>query len=91
VKPKVTVGRRVTPRIYRGAKYTVNFAPKVKIEVAVSDQADKKAISGAAKRGQIGDGKIFTFGIEQTERIRLAKSATTPSDTAIKHSRQANS
>jgi nitrogen regulatory protein P-II 2 len=62
--------------IYRGAEYTVNFVPKVKIEVAVrSDQADKviEAISGAAKTGQIGDGKIFAFGLEQAERIRTGE------------------
>ena len=59
--------------IYRGAEYTVNFVPKVKIEVAVtSDQVDKviEAISAAAKTGQIGDGKIFTFDLEQAARIR---------------------
>ena len=50
--------------IYRGTEYAVNFLPKVKIEVAVdTDQVDKvvEAITGAAKTGQIGDGKIFVF------------------------------
>jgi nitrogen regulatory protein P-II 2 len=62
--------------IYRGAEYTVNFLPKVKIEVAVrSDQVDKviEAISVAAKTGKIGDGKIFTFGLEQAARIRTGE------------------
>jgi nitrogen regulatory protein P-II 2 len=62
--------------IYRGAEYTVNFVPKVKIEVAVrSDQVDKaiEAISAAAKTGQIGDGKIFAFGLEQAVRIRTGE------------------
>jgi nitrogen regulatory protein P-II 2 len=62
--------------IYRGAEYTVNFLPKVKIEVAVrSDQVDKviDAISAAAKTGQIGDGKIFTFELEQAARIRTGE------------------
>jgi nitrogen regulatory protein P-II 2 len=62
--------------IYRGAEYTVNFVPKVKIEVAVrSDQVDKviEVISAAAKTGEIGDGKIFTFGLEQAERIRTGE------------------
>jgi nitrogen regulatory protein P-II 2 len=62
--------------IYRGAEYTVNFVPKVKIEVAVrSDQVDKviEAISGAAKTGEIGDGKIFAFGLEQALRIRTGE------------------
>jgi nitrogen regulatory protein P-II 2 len=62
--------------IYRAAEYTVNFVPKLKIEVAVtSDQVDKviEAISGAAKTGQIGDGKIFAFGLQQAVRIRTGE------------------
>jgi Nitrogen regulatory protein PII len=62
--------------IYRGAEYAVSFLPKLKIEVAVaSDLADKvvDAISAAAKTGQIGDGKIFVFGIEQAVRIRTGE------------------
>ena len=62
--------------IYRGAEYAVNFVPKVKIEVAVtSDQVDKviEVISAAAKTGEIGDGKIFTFALEQAERIRTGE------------------
>ena len=50
--------------IYRGAEYAVSFLPKIKIEVAVAtNQVDKVigAITGAAKTGQIGDGKIFVF------------------------------
>ena len=62
--------------IYRGAEYSVNFLPKVKIEVAVaSSEADKavEAISNAAKTGQIGDGKIFVSAIEHTVRIRTGE------------------
>jgi nitrogen regulatory protein P-II 2 len=62
--------------IYRGAEYTVNFVPKVKIEVAVSsDQVDKvtEAIVGAAKTGEIGDGKVFVFGLDQAIRIRTGE------------------
>jgi nitrogen regulatory protein P-II 2 len=62
--------------IYRGTEYAVNFLPKLKIEVAVpSDLADKavETIASAAKTGQIGDGKIFVFGIEQAVRIRTAE------------------
>ena len=62
--------------IYRGTEYAVNFLPKLKIEVAVpSDIADKavEAIAAAAKTGQIGDGKIFVFAIEQAVRIRTAE------------------
>ncbi len=62
--------------IYRGTEYAVNFLPKLKIEVAVpSDQAEKTvdAIATAAKTGQIGDGKIFVFAIEQAVRIRTSE------------------
>jgi nitrogen regulatory protein P-II 2 len=62
--------------IYRGTEYAVSFLPKLKVEVAVSsDQADKaiEAITAAAKTGQIGDGKIFVFGLEQAVRIRTGE------------------
>lgn len=65
--------------IYRGAEYAVSFLPKVKIEVAVAtDMAEKavEAIVAAAKTGQIGDGKIFVFGIEQAVRIRTGETDT---------------
>jgi nitrogen regulatory protein P-II 2 len=62
--------------IYRGAEYAVNFLPKVRLELAVSnEQADKvvEAISNAAKTGQIGDGKIFVTTLEQAVRIRTGE------------------
>jgi nitrogen regulatory protein P-II 2 len=62
--------------IYRGTEYAVNFLPKVKIEVAVdSAQVDKvvEAITGAAKTGQIGDGKIFVFPLDHAVRIRTGE------------------
>ena len=62
--------------IYRGAEYAVSFLPKMKIEVAVdSNQVDKvvDAISKAAKTGQIGDGKIFVFGLDHAVRIRTGE------------------
>ena len=62
--------------IYRGAEYAVSFLPKLKIEVAVAaDQVDKvvDAISSAAKTGQIGDGKIFTFALDHVVRIRTGE------------------
>ena len=65
--------------IYRGAEYAVNFLPKIKIEVAVGlDLVDKavEAITAAAKTGQIGDGKIFVFGIDQAVRIRTGETDT---------------
>jgi nitrogen regulatory protein P-II 2 len=62
--------------IYRGAEYTVNFVPKVRIEVAVPDnQVDQvtDAIVAAAKTGQIGDGKVFVFGLDHAIRIRTGE------------------
>ena len=59
--------------IYRGSEYTVDFLPKVKIEVAVSDDTAAKAvdtIAKAAKTGKIGDGKIFVLPLEEVVRIR---------------------
>lgn len=59
--------------IYRGSEYTVDFLPKVKIELVVADSMlDKavQAISIAAKTGKIGDGKIFILPIENAIRIR---------------------
>jgi nitrogen regulatory protein P-II 2 len=62
--------------IYRGAEYTVNFLPKIKIEVAVpAEQATKaaEAIQNTTRTGQIGDGKIFVLPVEQAIRIRTGE------------------
>jgi nitrogen regulatory protein P-II 2 len=62
--------------IYRGAEYTVNFLPKVRIEIVVDGaQANRviEAISGAARTGQIGDGKIFVSTIDHAVRIRTGE------------------
>jgi nitrogen regulatory protein P-II 2 len=62
--------------IYRGAEYIVNFLPKVKIEVAVTDEVVDRvieAIQAAAQTGKIGDGKIFIFDIVQAIRIRTGE------------------
>ena len=59
--------------IYRGSEYTVDFLPKIKIEVVLSDaRADGavEAIVKAAKTGKIGDGKVFVSAIENAIRIR---------------------
>ena len=59
--------------IYRGSEYTVDFLPKVKVEIAVSDEIAGKAIEAiakAAKTGKIGDGKIFVVPLEEVVRIR---------------------
>jgi nitrogen regulatory protein P-II 1 len=59
--------------IYRGSEYTVDFLPKMKIELVVVDnqsEAAVRAIIKSAKTGKIGDGKIFVSNIEQAVRIR---------------------
>jgi nitrogen regulatory protein P-II 1 len=59
--------------IYRGSEYTVDFLPKVKIEIVVTDDLVSKAIDAivkAAKTGKIGDGKVFVLPIEEAVRIR---------------------
>jgi nitrogen regulatory protein PII len=59
--------------IYRGSEYTVDFLPKVKLEVVVVDGLVEKAVStivGAAKTGKIGDGKVFVSAVEHAVRIR---------------------
>ncbi len=62
--------------LYRGAEYVVDFLPKAKIEVAVSDDLVERvveAIVNAAKTGKVGDGKIFVTAIEQVWRIRTGE------------------
>ena len=62
--------------LYRGAEYVVDFLPKTKVEVAVSDDMlDQtiEAIWGAAQTGNIGDGKIFITSLEQSIRIRTGE------------------
>ena len=59
--------------IYRGSEYTVDFLPKIKIEVVLSDELVEnatKAIVNSAKTGKIGDGKIFVVPVEEAVRIR---------------------
>jgi len=65
--------------IYRGAEYTVDFVPKIKVEVVVEgSMVDKviKVILAQAKTGQIGDGKIFVRPIENAYRIRTGEEGT---------------
>ena len=62
--------------IYRGSEYTVDFLPKVKIEVVLGDEMLPKAVEAiqkAAKTGRIGDGKIFISTIEEAIRIRTGE------------------
>ncbi len=63
--------------IYRGSEYTVDFLPKVKVEIVVSDAMVEKAVAAiisAAKTGKIGDGKIFILPMENAIRIRTEES-----------------
>jgi nitrogen regulatory protein P-II 1 len=59
--------------IYRGSEYTVDFLPKIKLEIVVSDNLLNNAVSAiikAAKTGKIGDGKVFVSDVEEAIRIR---------------------
>jgi nitrogen regulatory protein P-II 2 len=65
--------------LYRGAEYTIDFLPKVKIEVAVDDSlADQtvKTITAAAKTEKIGDGKIFVLDLQEAVRIRTGEAGS---------------
>ncbi len=62
--------------IYRGSEYTVDFLPKIKLEIVLSDNAVEEAIrviSEAARTGKIGDGKIFVLPVENVLRIRTSE------------------
>ena len=62
--------------LYRGAEYVVDFLPKIKVELVVSDEMAPKvidAIQGAANTGRIGDGKIFVLPIMEAVRIRTGE------------------
>ncbi len=62
--------------LYRGAEYVVDFLPKVKVEVAVAEDAVEQAVETivkAANTGKIGDGKIFVSELEQVTRIRTGE------------------
>ena len=62
--------------IYRGAEYTVDFVPKVKVEIVVDDDLAARAVEiilSEAKTGNIGDGKIFVMPVEEAFRIRTGE------------------
>ena len=62
--------------IYRGAEYAVEFVPKTKLEIAVTDQLAEQvieAIARAAQTGKVGDGKVFVFDLSQVVRIRTGE------------------
>ncbi len=59
--------------IYRGSEYTVDFLPKIKLEIVVSDKSVDSAVLAilkTARTGKIGDGKVFVYAVEQAVRIR---------------------
>ena len=63
--------------LYRGAEYVVDFLPKIKIEVGVTDDLTERvieAITRAANTGKVGDGKIFVYELESAVRIRTGES-----------------
>ncbi|MHA1559082.1 MAG: P-II family nitrogen regulator [Alphaproteobacteria bacterium] len=65
--------------LYRGAEYVVDFLPKVKIEIVLSDDKVDEAVEAirkAAQTGRIGDGKIFVSSVEQAIRIRTGETGT---------------
>jgi nitrogen regulatory protein P-II 2 len=62
--------------LYRGAEYVIDFLPKVKIDVAITDDLVDRAIEAietSARTGKIGDGKIFVYDLEQVVRIRTGE------------------
>ncbi len=66
--------------LYRGAEYTVDFVPKVEIEIVVPDSMVKPAVDAmvkAARSGKVGDGKIFVMNVEEAVRIRTGESGDT--------------
>ncbi len=66
--------------IYRGSEYTVDFLPKIKLEIVVPDSRLESAVAGiikAAKTGKIGDGKVFVSAVEQSVRIRTEEKGET--------------
>jgi len=63
--------------LYRGAEYVIDFLPKVKVEIAVSEEivdTTVSAVAEGARTGKIGDGKIFVTSLEQVIRIRTGES-----------------
>src|ERR1700722_11603290 len=62
--------------IYRGSEYTVDFLPKIKLEIVLGDDLVERAVTAivaSAKTGKIGDGKVFVLPVEQAVRIRTSE------------------
>ena len=66
--------------VYRGAEYSIDFVPKIKVEIAVKeDDRDRviEAVVEAAKSGKVGDGKVFVIPMEEAVRIRTGETGDT--------------
>jgi nitrogen regulatory protein P-II 1 len=66
--------------LYRGAEYVVDFIPKIKVEIVISDSLAEKVVSTierVAKTGKIGDGKIFVYSVDEAVRIRTGERGET--------------
>ena len=64
--------------VYRGSEYTINYVPKVKIEIGVGDDIAERVVEtvqNAAQTGKIGDGKIFVFELSEAIRVRTGETA----------------
>ena len=62
--------------VYRGSEYTINYVPKVKLEIAVADELAERVIEtvqNIAQTGKIGDGKIFVFEMSEAIRVRTGE------------------
>ena len=65
--------------VYRGAEYSIDFVPKVRIDVVIDDEQVDAVVDGittSARSGEIGDGKIFVSGVEQAVRIRTGETGS---------------
>ena len=68
--------QKVHTELYRGSEYTIDFLPKVKLELVVADSVVSKVVEtiiAAAKTGSIGDGKVFVLPVEEAVRIRTGE------------------
>lgn len=66
--------------LYRGAEYVVDFIPKIKVEIVISDALAEKAVSTiaqVARTGKIGDGKLFVYSVDEVVRIRTGERGET--------------
>jgi nitrogen regulatory protein P-II 1 len=65
--------------VYRGAEYTVEFVPKIKVEILVDDDEAARVVAGiveAARTGSIGDGKVWTTPVDDVQRVRTGEAGS---------------